>query len=270
MTTTEDPRRRSVTQPSTPPKAPTANGENRPGLAAARTSARELPRVLLVDDDAILTHVICRYLQRHGFRTEWVSDGQAAVTAIDRQRPDLVVLDVMLPGRDGHQVCRRLRARSDLPVLMLTALGDEDARVAGFEAGADDYVCKPFSPRELVPRIRSLLRRAASSACLPDVLHDSDLSLDLGRREARLGQRVLPLTAREHDLLQFLMQHPDVSFNRQELLECVWGWSHGDLSTVTVHVRRLREKIEDDAARPRRLLTVFGVGYRYEFCAYRP
>jgi DNA-binding response OmpR family regulator len=259
-----------VTQPGRPPEVSTTTGNNPPGRPAAGTVARDLPRVLIVDDDPILARVVSRYLQRHGFQTEWVSDGQAAVTAVDRQRPDLVVLDVMLPGRDGHHVCRDLRDRSDLPVLMLTALGDEEARVAGLEAGADDYVCKPFSPRELVLRIRSLLRRTASSASLPDVLQDSDLSLDLGRREARLGQRVLPLTAREHDLLQFLMQHPGVSFNRQELLERVWGWSHGDLSTVTVHVRRLREKIEDDAARPRRLLTVFGVGYRYEYQEHRP
>ncbi len=155
-------------------------------------------------------------------------------------------------------------------MLMLTALADEDARVAGLEAGADDYVCKPFSPRELVLRIRSLLRRTATSyAALPELLRDEDLSLDLGRREARVGQRVLPLTAREHDLLQFFMQHPGVNFTRQELLERVWGWSHGDLSTVTVHVRRLREKIEDDAARPSRLRTVFGVGYRYEYAEQR-
>ncbi len=171
----------------------------------------------------------------------------------------------MLPERDGHSVCRDLRARWDLPVLMLTALGDEDARVAGLEAGADDYVCKPCSPQELVLRIRSLLRRAApSGASLPELLRDGDLSLQLRRRQARLGQRVLPLTPREHDLLAFLMGHPHVAFSRQELLERVWSWSHGDLSTVTVHVRRLREKIEDNPAQPRRLLTVFGVGFRYE------
>ncbi len=226
----------------------------------------ETPRVLIVDDDPILGRVLSRYLQRHGLETEWVGDGPAAVAAADRQRPDLVLLDVMLPGRDGHDVCRDLRTRWDLPVLMLTALGDEDARVAGLEAGADDYVCKPFSPRELVLRIRSLLRRTrGGQAFLPELLQDGDLALDLGRRQARVAQRVLPLTAREHDLLQFLMQHPGANFTRQELLERVWGWSHGDLSTVTVHVRRLREKIENDPARPRRLLTVFGVGYRYEY-----
>ena len=235
-------------------------------VGAVRPSRDNVPRVLIVDDDPLLARVVSRYLQRHGLETEWADDGQAAIAAVKKHRPDLVLLDVMLPGRHGHHVCRDLRARWDLPVLMLTALGDEDARVAGLEAGADDYVCKPFSPRELVLRIRALLRRTASgNASLPELLRDGDLFLDLTRREARLGQRVLPLTAREHDLLQFLMQHPGVKFTRQEILERVWGWSHGDLSTVTVHVRRLREKIEDDAARPRRLLTVFGVGYRYEY-----
>ncbi len=230
-----------------------------------------VPRVLIVDDDPILAHVVSRYLGRHGLTTEWVSNGEAAAAAVEAQRPDVVLLDVMLPGPDGHQVCRDLRARWDLPVLMLTALRDEDARVAGLQAGADDYVCKPFSPRELILRIRSLLRRTASSKePLPELLQDGELSLDLRRREARVGQRAFSLTAREHDLLQFFMQHPAVSFTRQELLEWVWGWSHGDLSTVTVHVRRLREKIEDDPARPRRLLTVFGVGYRYEYPVQRP
>ena len=226
----------------------------------------DVPRVLLVDDDPLLAGVVSRYLQRHGLQTEWVSDGRAAIAAVERHRPHIVLLDVMLPGRDGHLVCRDIRSRWDLPVLMLTALSHEDARVAGLEAGADDYVCKPFSPRELVLRIRSLLRRTANkNAPLPQLLHDGDLSLDLARREARVGQRVLPLTTREHDLLRFLMLHPGVTFTRKELLERVWGWQHGDLTTVTVHVRRLREKIEDDAARPRRLLTVFGVGYRYEY-----
>ena len=143
-------------------------------------------------------------------------------------------------------------------------------RDEGLEAGADDYVCKPFSTRELPLRIRALLRRTATGgASLPELLRDGDVSLDLGRRQARLSQRVVPLTTRDHDLLQFLMHHPGVNFTRQDLLERVWSWHHGDLSTVTVHVRRLREKIEDDAARPRRLLTVFGVGYRYEYVDQR-
>lgn len=223
------------------------------------------PRILIVDDDPILAGVISRYLHRHGMDTRWAATGAAAVAAVERQLPDLVLLDVMLPDRGGHAICQDLRARWDLPVLMLTALGDEEARVAGLEAGADDYVAKPFSPRELVLRIRSLLRRAKRGhAPVRELLRDGRLSLDLARKQVRLDQRVVPVTARELELLAFLMQHPGVAFTRQELLERVWGWSHGDLSTVTVHVRRLREKVEDDPADPLRLRTVFGVGYLYE------
>jgi DNA-binding response OmpR family regulator len=224
------------------------------------------PRILIVDDDPILAQVVSRYLQRHGMRTEWVADGEAAVAAVERQAPDLVLLDVMLPGRGGHELCQDLRHRWDLPVLMLTALGDAEARVAGLESGADDYVAKPFSPRELVLRIRALLRRSRKGpTSVPELLRDGRLCVDLNRRQVLLDQRSLPLTAREHDLLAFLMQHPEVALTRQQLLERVWGWSHGDLSTVTVHVRRLREKIEDDPGQPKRLRTVFGVGYRYDY-----
>ncbi len=224
------------------------------------------PRILIVDDDAILAQVLIRYLRRHGMQTRWVADGNDVVDAVQRQLPDLVLLDVMLPGRGGREVCQDLRNRWDLPVLMLTALGDAEARVAGLEAGADDYVAKPFSPREVELRIRALLRRSRNdSRPVPELLRDGRLSLDLNRRHAVLDDRPLSLTAREHDLLAFLMQHPHVALTRQQLLERVWGWSHGDLSTVTVHVRRLREKIEDDPGQPQRLMTVFGVGYRYEF-----
>jgi DNA-binding response OmpR family regulator len=224
------------------------------------------PSILIVDDDPILGQVVSRYLQRHGMTTRWVGDGDAALAAVEKHLPDLVLLDVMLPGRGGHEVCQDLRERWDLPVLMLTALGDAEARVAGLESGADDYVAKPFSPRELVLRIRALLRRSRNGGPpVPALLRDGRLSLDLGRRQAVLDQQPLALTAREHDLLAFLMQHPDEALTRQQLLERVWGWSHGDLSTVTVHVRRLREKIEDDPGRPQRLRTVFGVGYRYDY-----
>jgi DNA-binding response OmpR family regulator len=223
------------------------------------------PRILIVDDDPILADVVSRYLHRHGMDTQWVGHGSGAVEAVERRSPDLVVLDIMLPGRGGHEICQELRARWDVPVLMLTALGDEDARVAGFEAGADDYVSKPFSQRELLLRIRSLLRRTRTTpSALPEVLSDGRLRVDLARRQALLDDHVVALTAREQDLLVFFLRHPGVAFTRQALLERVWGWSHGDLSTVTVHVRRLREKIEDDPARPVRLQTVFGVGYRYD------
>ncbi len=235
-------------------------------VAATQHDVAASPRILIVDDDPILVEVVSRYLRRHGMDTSWVANGSAALEAVERRAPDLVVLDVMLPGRGGHAVCQDLQARYDVPVLMLTALGSEDARVAGLESGADDYVSKPVSSRELLLRIRALLRRARRSPlALPELLSDGRLSVDLARRQARLDDQVVPLTAREQDLLVFLMRHPGVAFTRQSLLERVWGWSHGDLSTVTVHVRRLREKIEDDAAHPLRLQTVFGVGYRYEY-----
>lgn len=181
----------------------------------------------------------------------------------------MVVLDLMLPGLDGLEVCRRLRERDpDLPVVMLTALGDEADRVIGLSLGADDYVTKPFSPRELVLRVQSVLRRAARAHSLTPAeqatLDDGDLVIDPGRRVARLHGAELALTLREFDLLVFFLRHPGRAFRRAELLEAVWGWTFGDQSTVTVHVRRLREKIEARREDPRRIITVWGVGYRYE------
>jgi DNA-binding response OmpR family regulator len=173
----------------------------------------------------------------------------------------------MMPGMDGLEVCRRLRRDTpNLPVVMLTALGEESDRVMGLEVGADDYVTKPFSPRELVLRIRSVLRRTVAPVVSPAsaTLADGDLTADTGRRIARLGGQVLSLTVREFDLLVFLMRHPARAWSRAELLDKVWGWQFGDHSTVTVHVRRLREKIETDPASPRRILTAWGIGYRYE------
>ena len=185
-----------------------------------------------------------------------------------REQPaDLVVLDLMLPGIDGLEVCRRLRLTGEVPIIMLTALGDETDRVAGLERGADDYVTKPFSPRELALRVDSVLRRTDSAPATPPVLTDGDLLLDSTRHEARRGGATLALTGREFDLLRFLVAHPGVAFSRDDLLQQVWGWSVGDSSTVTVHVRRLREKIEPDPQRPVRLVTVWGVGYRWEAAA---
>jgi DNA-binding response OmpR family regulator len=187
--------------------------------------------------------------------------------AFDGQAPDLVVLDLMLPGIDGLEVCRRLRvAAPGLPVVMLTARGEESDRVLGLELGADDYVTKPFSPRELVLRVQSVLRRSggANGMAGPAMLTDGPLMVDTGRRVATLDGRPLALTVREFDLLAFLMRNVGRAFRRAELLEAVWGWTFGDQSTVTVHVRRLREKIEDDPAQPRRIATVWGIGYRYE------
>jgi DNA-binding response OmpR family regulator len=230
-------------------------------------------RVLVVDDDPTVSDVVRRYLERAGYSVALAGDGHAALAAYGRDRPDLVVLDLMLPGIDGLEVCRRLRARaSGVPIIMLTALGEESDRVLGLQLGADDYVTKPFSPRELVLRVQSVLRRAGGGAAGAEtatnaggtILTDGDLLVDAARRVATRGGTELALTVREFDLLVFFMSHPDRAFRRTELLESVWGWTFGDHSTVTVHVRRLREKIEPDPARPRRIVTVWGVGYRFE------
>jgi DNA-binding response OmpR family regulator len=225
-------------------------------------------RVLVVDDDPTVSDVVRRYLEQAGCEVRLAADGAAGLASIADQRPDLVVLDLMMPGIDGLEVCRRIRHRlPDLPVIMLTALGEEADRVVGLEVGADDYVTKPFSPRELVLRIRSVLRRASGPAvshAAPTRLADAELAVDAARRIAELDGAPLALTVREFDLLFFLMGHPGRAWSRTDLLERVWGWQFGDQSTVTVHVRRLREKIERDPAEPDRIRTVWGVGYRYD------
>ena len=230
--------------------------------------------ILVVDDDPTVAEVVARYLLHAGYTVERAADGRAALEQVAARRPDLVVLDLMLPEIDGLEVCRRLRAdpaARDVPVVMLTAKGDEQDRITGLELGADDYVTKPFSPRELVLRIQSVLRRSTvpggaqdEDAPVPDVLRAGDLTLDPGARRAHRAGRELALTLREFDLLAFLLQHPGQAFGREELMHKVWGWDFGDMSTVTVHVRRLREKVEDDPAAPRLITTVWGVGYRFD------
>jgi DNA-binding response OmpR family regulator len=229
----------------------------------------DLPgRIVVVDDDPTVADVVGRYLIRDGHTVECVHDGQEALRRIAEQPPDLVVLDLMLPGIDGLEVCRRLRERWPIPVVMLTALGDETDRLAGFEIGADDYVTKPFSPRELAMRVRSVLRRARGSglpaAAEAGIIRDRELAVDMAAHEVRLAGRLVQLTSREYDLLVFLMRNPRKAFSREQLLAEVWSWSFGDTSTVTVHVRRLREKLEPDPTMPKRIVTVWGVGYRYE------
>jgi DNA-binding response OmpR family regulator len=220
-------------------------------------------RVLVVDDDATVREVVVSYLRAHEHQVVEAEDGETAL-ALQREEPhDLVVLDLMLPGIDGIEVCRQLRQDGDVPVIMLTALGEETDRVVGLEVGADDYVTKPFSPRELALRVDSVLRRAKLPAS-PRRLVDGDLLVDESRHEAYRDGQVLALTGREFDLLRFLIANPGTAYSRDELLEKVWGWSFGDQSTVTVHVRRLREKVEVDPTRPVRLQTVWGVGYRWE------
>ena len=224
-----------------------------------------MPRVLVVDDDLTVREVVVSYLRAAGHEVIETGDGRTALELMAEQPADLVVLDLMMPVMDGLETCRRLREIGDVPVVMLTALGSEQDRVMGLELGADDYVTKPFSPRELVLRVDSILRRVGSTSTdEPDVVTDGDLVVDRARREATRGGEKLSLTGREFDLLYFLVGHPGVAVSRDELLQQVWGWSFGDQSTVTVHVRRLREKVEQDATNPTRLLTVWGVGYRWE------
>ena len=224
-----------------------------------------MARVLVVDDDLTVREVVVSYLRAAGHEVSEAGDGESALAAVAAEDPQLVVLDLMLPGVDGLEVCRRLRATNDVPVIMLTALGEEQDRVLGLEIGADDYVTKPFSPRELVLRVDSVLRRVVDlSSDVPEVLVDGNLTVDQVRRAATLGGRELGLTGREFDLLRFLLAHPDKAWSREELLREVWGWQIGDQSTVTVHVRRLREKVETDPTKPIRLVTVWGVGYRWE------
>ncbi|MFJ6669818.1 response regulator transcription factor [Actinosynnema sp. NPDC091369] len=222
-------------------------------------------RVLVVDDDVTVRDVVRRYLELAGYEVELVGDGESALRRFAEREPDLVVLDLMLPGVDGLEVCRRLRVRSAVPVVMLTALGEEEDRIAGLQLGADDYVTKPFSPRELALRVTSVLRRSrVAAARSSSVLVDGGLRVDVGARSARLDGRELSLTTREFDLLVFFLTNRGAAFSRAELLSRVWGWEFGDQSTVTVHVRRLREKVEPDSARPVRIATVWGVGYRYD------
>ncbi|MFF8841706.1 response regulator transcription factor [Streptomyces sp. NPDC015127] len=225
--------------------------------------------ILVVDDDPTVAEVVTGYLERAGFAVDRAADGPQALRLAAGRRPDLVVLDLMLPGMDGLEVCRRLRAEGTVPpvpVIMLTARGDEDDRILGLEIGADDYVTKPFSPRELVLRVESVLRRGsvAGERRGGPVLAAGGIELDPAARRAVKDGRELALTLREFDLLAHLMRHPGEAIGRERLMQEVWGWEFGDLSTVTVHVRRLRGKIEDDPARPRLIQTVWGVGYRFD------
>jgi DNA-binding response OmpR family regulator len=224
-------------------------------------------RVLVIEDDPNVAEVVSRYLEREGYEVDAVADGAEGLRRALASPPDLVVLDLMLPSLNGLEVCRRLRAAAPVPVIMLTARGEEADRIAGLELGADDYMAKPFSPRELTARVKAVLRRAASplnTADQPTVLRAGALAVDVVAHEARRGGELVALTAKEFDLLVHFMRNPRRAFRREQLLEDVWGFSYGDTSTVTVHVRRLREKVEDDPSAPRHVTTVWGVGYRFE------
>jgi DNA-binding response OmpR family regulator len=220
--------------------------------------------VLVVDDEPIVRDVVVRYLKRDGFDTLEAADGESARRLIEDASPQLVVLDLMLPGTDGLALCRWIRSRGELPVIMLTARGEEADRIVGLELGADDYVTKPFSPRELAVRVRTVLRRTAHASLSAERLELGRLVIDARAREVTLDTQTLRLTAKEFDLLFFLASHPRQVFSRDQLMDRVWGYAAAlDTGTVTVHVQRLRSKIEVDPKSPQHLETVWGVGYRF-------
>ena len=222
--------------------------------------------VLVVDDEPTIAEVVARYLERAGYRTRVAADGNQALAEVASQRPDLVVLDLMLPGIDGLEVMRRLRehGRDRIATILLTAKGEESDRVVGLRLGADDYVVKPFSPAELVARVDAVLRRVDSSPAREETIVCSDLTIDPASRRVHVRGEEVQLTQREFDVLLFLARHPGQVFSRNQLMDAVWQYSfYTDTSTVTVHIRRLRAKIELDPARPRHIETVWGVGYRF-------
>ncbi len=222
-------------------------------------------RVLVIEDDRILGDVIARYLAHEGMAVDVVANGREGLERALETLPDLVVLDLMLPGLNGIEVFKRLRQAAPIPVVMLTARGSEEDRVAGLELGADDYVAKPFSPRELAARVRAVLRRAAGGVAsnVGAVMTSGGVTVDLVAHEAVVDGKVLALTVKEFDLLAHFVANPGRAFRREELLQAVWGYSMGDTATITVHVRRFREKVEIDPSNPTHLCTVRGVGYRW-------
>jgi two-component system, OmpR family, response regulator ResD len=220
--------------------------------------------ILVVDDEPIVRDVVVRYLERDGFQTIEAATGDDARGLIEEHEPSLVVLDVMLPGTDGFELCRWIRSRIDLPVILLTARVDESDRIVGLELGADDYVTKPFSPRELVARVRAVLRRSRPEQAGLGAIDAGELRIDGGSRRVTRDGAEIALTAKEFDLLWFLASHRGLVFSRETLMDRVWGYHTAvDTGTVTVHVRRLREKIEQDPSSPSYLQTVWGVGYRF-------
>ena len=222
--------------------------------------------ILVVDDEPTISEVVARYLDRAGYAVRTAADGPSAVAAALASRPDLVVLDIMLPGFDGLEVMRRLHEDLDgrVAVILLTAKGEESDRLAGLRRGADDYVVKPFSPRELIARVEAVLRRSRDDAGGEAALDLGDLTIDPPSRSVTVHSREIELTQREFDLLYFLARHPGQVFSRDQLMDRVWRFPfYSDTTTVTVHVRRLRAKIEDDPADPSWIQTVWGAGYRF-------
>lgn len=238
--------------------------------SAAQAVRPEAPPELIfvVEDEATVAEVVAQYLKLEGYEVETAADGPSALELLSRREPALVVLDVMLPGGvDGFELCRRVRAAGRSAVILLTARADEVDKLVGLGLGADDYMTKPFSPRELVARVKAVLRRTSGPARLPahDSLSFGNLQINARLRTVRNGDRPVELTAREFDLLLFLASHPGQVFTRDQLLNSVWNYDFpGEDSTVTVHIRRLRSKVEEDPSRPRYLKTVWGVGYKFD------
>jgi DNA-binding response OmpR family regulator len=225
-----------------------------------------MKKVLVVDDEPTLVATLRYNLEREGYQVVTAADGDSGVSLARSDRPDLVILDLMLPMIDGFEVCRLLRREMAVPILMLTAKADEVDKVVGLELGADDYVTKPFSMRELLARVRALLRRAETAPAVDsDLLTVGDLQVDLRRREASRAGRALPLKPKEYELLLFFLRNRGRAFTRDQLLNQIWGYDFaGDTRTVDVHVRWLRQKIEEEPAKPTRLITIRGVGYRFD------
>ena len=224
-------------------------------------------RVLVVDDEPIVRDVLARYLSREGFEVGTAADGESALKTFSDTEPDLVLLDLMLPRVDGLEVFRRIRARNGTPVIMLTARGEETDRVVGLDLGADDYMGKPFSPREVIARVKAVLRRSRAQAteASEQPLRFDGLEIDARTREVVVEGEGVELTPKEFDLLHLFASNPRAVFSRLQLLDALWDVAFdGDPSTVTVHIRRLREKIEADPSKPKRLVTVWGAGYRFE------
>lgn len=218
---------------------------------------------MIVEDDATVSAVVVKYLRARGFLVTHHSDGSSAKEALRSGLPDVLILDRMLPGISGDDLCRAVREVSDLPIVMLTAMDAVEHRISGLEHGADDYIAKPFSLRELLLRVNGVLRRTRPPAALPTPFEVGPFRVDPARRRIALGLREIGLTTREYELFLYLLQHPEQVLSREDILRDVWDWTFGEASTVTVHVRRLREKIENDPRNPRYLLTEWGVGYRF-------
>ncbi len=226
------------------------------------------PRLLLVEDDSEVAEILSRYLRHDGYEVEAVADGAAALLRADLGWPDLLVLDLTLPDLDGLDVCRRIRVADSVPIIMVSGRGSEAERVLGLDCGADDYLVKPFSPRELAARVRAVLRRATTTASAAgsaiEPLTAGAISLDTRTREVLVREAVVELRPREYDLLALLMSRPREVLDRETLLTEVWGYSFGGAGTLSVHIRRLREKVEPDPANPRHIITAWGVGYRFD------